>query len=57
MASLSQPTATMAEASAKDMAERAKRIAAMLDRWNHEDVSGEPEWNAEDLEPMTLRER
>jgi hypothetical protein len=27
----------------------------MLDRWAAEDVSGEPEWNLEDLEPMTLR--
>jgi hypothetical protein len=46
----------MAEAAAKDMADRAKRIAAMLDRWNSEDVSGEPEWNIEDLEPMMLRD-
>jgi hypothetical protein len=38
------------------MAERARRIAAMLDRWDQEDVSGEPDWNVEDLEPMTLRD-
>lgn len=25
----------------------------MLDRWNTEDVSKEPEWSIEDLEPMT----
>jgi hypothetical protein len=37
------------------MAERAARVAAMLDRWDSEDVSGEPEWNVEDLEPMTVR--
>ena len=41
--------------SPRDMAERAARIAAMLDRWDAEDVSGEPEWNVEDLEPMALR--
>jgi hypothetical protein len=31
------------------------RIAAMLDRWETDDISGEPEWNIEDVEPMTLR--
>jgi hypothetical protein len=36
------------------MAERAARIAAMLDRWDAEDVSGEREWDVEDLEPMKL---
>jgi hypothetical protein len=36
-------------------AERAARIAAMLDRWESEDVSGEPEWDVEDLEPIALR--
>ncbi len=38
------------------MAERAARIAAMLDRWDAEDVSGEPEWDVEDLEPVKLRQ-
>ena len=42
-------------ASAKDLAERAARISAMLDRWEAEDVSGEPEWNVDDLQPMKLR--
>ena len=42
-------------ASAKDLADRAERIAAMLDRWEAEDVSGEPEWNVDEVEPMTLR--
>jgi hypothetical protein len=37
------------------MAERAARISAMLDRWNAEDISDEPEWSVEDLEPMKLR--
>jgi hypothetical protein len=35
--------------------ERAARIAAMLDRWNAEDVSKEPDWSVADLEPITLR--
>ena len=42
-------------ASAKDLADRAARIAAMLDRWESEDVSNEPEWNVDELHPMTLR--
>jgi hypothetical protein len=28
----------------------------MLDRWDAEDVSDEPEWDVEELEPMTLRQ-
>lgn len=39
----------------KELAERAARIAAMLDRWEAEDVSSEPEWDVDDLEPMTFR--
>jgi hypothetical protein len=27
----------------------------MLDRWNTEDVSNEPDWNIADLQPITLR--
>jgi hypothetical protein len=27
----------------------------MLDRWEAEDVSGEPEWSVEELEPVRLR--
>jgi hypothetical protein len=41
--------------SRREIAERAARIATMLDRWESEDVSGEPDWNVEDLEPVTLR--
>ena len=43
------------KASSQETAERATRIAAMLDRWNAEDVSKEPDWNIADLEPVTLR--
>jgi hypothetical protein len=35
--------------------ERAKRIAAMLDRWEEEDVSAEPDWDPAALEPLDLR--
>ncbi len=35
-----------------DRAERAARIGAMLARWEQEDVSGEPDWDVEDIEPM-----
>jgi hypothetical protein len=38
-----------------DMAQRAARIASMLDRWEAENVSREPDWNVDDLEPMTVR--
>jgi hypothetical protein len=41
--------------SSKETSERVARIAAMLDRWAAEDVSGEPDWSVDDLEPMTLR--
>ena len=43
------------QASLKETAERAARIAAMLDRWSAEDVSTEPDWSVTDLEPITLR--
>ena len=53
MASL-LPTTSAGTASAKELAERAARVAAMLDRWAAEDVSGDPDWSVEDLEPITL---
>ena len=55
MVSPPRPTKHADTTSPTEMAERAARVAAMLDRWDSEDVSGEPEWNVEDLEPMTLR--
>jgi hypothetical protein len=39
----------------KERAERAARIAAMLDRWAAEDVSDEPEWDVGDIQPAALR--
>jgi hypothetical protein len=37
--------------------DRAQRIAAMLSRWEAEDVSGEPDWDVGGFEPFTLRSR
>ncbi len=39
----------------EEMAGPAERIAAMLDRLAAEDVSDEPEWDADDIQPITLR--
>lgn len=55
MVSPPRSTKHVETSSPREMLERAERIAAMLDRWDAEDVSGEPEWNIEDLEPMSLR--
>jgi hypothetical protein len=35
--------------------DRAQRVDAMLDRWQAEDVSGEPEWDVEAPQPLALR--
>jgi hypothetical protein len=37
--------------------DRAQRIAAMLSRWEAEDVSEEPDWEVAGIEPLTLRSR
>jgi hypothetical protein len=37
--------------------DRAQRIAAMLSRWEAEDVSSEPDWDVADNEPFKLRSR
>ncbi|MCC6903030.1 MAG: hypothetical protein IT377_28935 [Polyangiaceae bacterium] len=34
--------------------ERARRVAAMLQRWQTEDVSDEPEWDVDRVERMNL---
>lgn len=34
--------------------ERARRVAAMLQRWQTEDVSDEPEWDVDQVERMNL---
>jgi hypothetical protein len=39
-----------------EAAERAARVAAMLDRWGKEDVSAEPEWDVSDIGGASLRE-
>ena len=35
--------------------DHAQRIAAMLGRWEAEDVSGEPDWDVDHIEPLKLR--
>jgi hypothetical protein len=35
--------------------DRARRIAAMLDRWDAEDVSDEPDWDVLDVGRVSLR--
>jgi len=39
---------------AKERAERAARVASMLDRWAAEDMSGEPDWEVEDFKRLDL---
>ncbi len=38
-----------------ERAQRAERVRAMLERWAAEDVSDEPEWDVDDIEPMRFR--
>jgi len=35
-------------------ADRAQRVAVMLARWAEEDCSGEPDWDADAIEPLRL---
>jgi hypothetical protein len=55
MVSTLRPAKDVEQALREEKAERAARIAAMLDRWASEDVSDEPEWEVRDIQPMTLR--
>lgn len=55
MVSTPRQTKDVEQALQKERAERAARIAAMLDRWAAEDVTGEPEWDVGDIQPMSLR--
>ena len=48
-------SAPSADKTARETAARAARIAAMLDRWDAEDLSKEPDWSVSELEPITLR--
>jgi hypothetical protein len=50
-----RPASAADKTAAQETVERAARIVAMLDRWNAEDVSKEPDWSVADLEPVTLR--
>ncbi len=33
----------------------AQRVTAMLDRWEHEEVVDEPDWDVDDVERLGLR--
>jgi hypothetical protein len=35
--------------------DRAQRVAAMLSRWEAEEVAGEPDWDVVGIEPLALR--
>jgi hypothetical protein len=39
----------------KERQERAARVAAMFERWSAEDVSGEPEWDADQISRVEFR--
>lgn len=41
-------------AAVDDVTTTATRVAAMLDRWEAEDVSDEPDWDIGDIEPIAL---
>lgn len=55
MVSTPRQTSDAETALRQERAERAARIAAMLDRWAAEDVTDEPEWDVGDIQPVTLR--
>lgn len=50
---MAQPNLPAADL-AKERAERASRVRAMLARWAAEDTSGEPDWDVEDFERLNL---
>ena len=35
--------------------DRAQRVAAMLDRWEREEIVDEPDWDVDDVEGLALR--
>jgi hypothetical protein len=35
--------------------DRAQRVAAMLDRWEREEIVDEPDWDVDDVERLGLR--
>ena len=35
--------------------DRAQRVAAMLDRWERENATDEPDWDVDDVERLGLR--
>lgn len=55
MVSTPRSTKEIEAALVQERAERAARIAAMLDRWAAEDISDEPEWDVGGIQPVSLR--
>lgn len=55
----STPAATPAEEARRArvlaQVDRATRVGAMLDRWEKDDASDEPDWDVADVEPIALR--
>jgi hypothetical protein len=40
----------------QEAAERAARVGAMLDRWSKYDTATEPDWDIDDVLPLSLRD-
>ncbi len=55
----SAPTAAAPEAGLRarvlSAVDRTQRIAAMLDRWEAQDLGDEPDWGISDLEHLAMR--
>lgn len=55
----SAPTAAVPEAGLRarvlSAVDRTQRIAAMLDRWEAQELGDEPDWEIGDLEPLAMR--
>jgi hypothetical protein len=51
----SNPAESALSARVQPLANRAQRVASMLDRWEAEPLDDEPEWDVEELERLALR--
>ena len=51
----SNPAESALSARVLPLADRAQRVASMLDRWEAEPVDDEPAWDVEELERIALR--
>jgi hypothetical protein len=48
------PVESALRASVLPLADRAARVASMLDRWNAEVIADEPDWDVADLSRLAL---